>query len=111
MFNNKLKKRVAELEKVIEYLEEQIDNIPSIEKDYFTKNVHYSEDMVCIKGSEQYNVRRFLINYTSIETRDKNFYFLKGTEPKCDFIKEDTKGNLEFIKNGVVCDKKGKINN
>lgn len=103
MFNNKLKERIKDLERRIDLQED----MPKGERDFFTKNVHYIEDMVCIDGHIESVYYRFYS--VSKNWSYKAFYFLKGTEPKCDSIKEYEDGRLEFIRNGVICNKKGNI--
>ena len=78
-----------------------------LEKDYFTKNVHYKEDMVVIQGEKE--SENCFYGITLKEWQKTKFYFLKGTEPKCDFIREHLDGKIEFLKNQVVCNKEGKI--
>lgn len=110
MFNNKLKKRIEELETEIESLVRRMnfrDN--EIQRDTFTKNIHFKEDMVGIKGVSEYIAGSHILDIEFKKSMSKNFYFLKGTEPKCDSIIEKLDGTLEFIKNNVACDKEGNI--
>ena len=105
MFNKKLKQRIKDLE---ERMDEE-DEKPRADKDFFTKNVHYKEDMVVIQGVKEYELHYMFSHFPFKEWEPKRFYFLKGTEPKCDYIREYVDGKIEFIKNQVLCDKKGEI--
>lgn len=72
---NKNKKRIEELERQIKEL-----NSIKIEKDAITKNLHFKEDMVCVKG-EGIGKSFTYYGFEIFETAPKDFYFLKGTEP------------------------------
>jgi len=111
MFNKKLKKRIEELERRIEILVRRMDVRDSeVQRDTFTKNIHFKEDMVYIKGKIEYKTYFPPFSYNIVIKQSyKDFYFLKGTEPKCDSIIEKLDGTLEFIKNNVACDKEGNI--
>lgn len=106
MFNKKLKKRIKELEERMD----TYDKRPQARGDYFTKNIHYLSDMVQINGEVESTYYDYFLNKEKV-WKEKPFYFLKGTEPKCNSIKEYEDGRLEFIKNGVICNKKGDIVN
>lgn len=106
MFNNK---KIKKLEARVSELEKENRELEDIEPDFFTKNLYLKSDMVCIKGEVEKSEYIPFSSHKHSYFIDKNFYFLKGTEPKCDFIRQDLDGKVEFIKNSVVCDKNGKI--
>jgi len=105
---NKNKKRIEELERQVLALQSVEIVFPVIKADAITKNLHFGGDMVCIKGDIEITVHNYFMG-DYISTEPKDFYFLKGTEPKCDFIKEDINGKLSYYKNNVECDMGGKL--
>ena len=96
MFNKKLKLKIEKLESEIQELILRSNKFTDIINDNF----------IGIEGKKQVPI--FGWSYSD-DVIDYTFYLPKGTEPNCDYIKQDKNGKRTYYKKDVICDEKGNI--
>lgn len=99
MFN---KKKIKKLEEEIDYLKRHILTKGSVVKDETSGYLILQDDAISIKIYKEYeDFGRYPFTFKRTIEKEINLHFKKGTEPKCDYIKQDIDGKRTYYKNDV----------